>query len=131
QCDVMPAVELERALSFEAHPEIGPADGVMEADLGVPQIQAVARPFVHVFNAGHDGAARRFRIHPGCQGEGIEMVEVGDLARIDEGAAVETAGHPYLARRERQGASLVRSAAYHRPCRIIGFLLVPAELATG
>src|SRR5205823_7491158 len=55
----------------------------------------------------------------------------GYLARIDEDAAVETAGHPYLAMRERQGASRVRSAAYHRPFRIIGFLLVPARLAAG
>src|SRR2546426_1667519 len=129
----MPAVELERALSFETHPEIGPADRVMEAELGVPEIQAVARPFVHIFNAGHDGAVRRLGIDPSCQAEGVEIIEVGYLARIHEEMAVETAGHPYLARRERQGASPVRSAAYHRPFRIIsaGFLLVPARLAAG
>src|SRR5713101_4408170 len=107
----MPAVELQRPLSFQAHPEIGPSDCVMEAKLGVPEIQAVALPFVHIFNAGHDGAVRRLRIYPSCQAEWIEIIEVGYFARIHEEIAVETAGHSYLARHERQGPaySLVRS----------------------
>src|SRR5439155_13002657 len=131
----MPAVELQRALSFQAHPEIGPADRVVETELGIPEIQAVARSFRHIFNAGHDGAVRRLRIEPGCQAEGVEIIEVGYFARIHEEMAVETAGHPDLARHERQGHACrwVRRPAYHRPFRIIsaGFLLVPARLAAG
>src|SRR5207249_6015414 len=72
---------------------------------------------------------------PGCQAEGVEIIEVGYFARIHEEMAVETAGHPDLARHGRQGhaCSWVRRPAYHRPFRIIsaGFLLVPARLAAG
>ena len=64
---VLPVVQLDGLLGFEAQAEIAPAEDDVEADLAVDQIHAVTLAFHVIVGVGEDGALGGVGFDPGAR----------------------------------------------------------------
>ena len=98
---MVPAVQRQRLLGFQAHADIGPAEGEVETELALPQVETIALALGDVLHARHDGAVWSCGKNPGCQAERVHVIEIRNLAGIHKALAVKGPAVAHLTGYER------------------------------